>query len=253
MTISLANMKISAVDGTAFVDFSTANLLTPYLNWKLTVYDSALRALVGYIKAAGTGETYGDELLSDGGMESLNWDVYTDSPSRTLSNDTRPGSAGSYSLDGVRGIDNVLYQRSLSLTNLALYYNSGWIKNISASVGVAWGYGNYGSRVWGTGIYSNSLSWVEQKGYFSKDPSLSVAWAYVIISGAAGNEGRFDDFSVKQVLTPSNSGVTICSAFGGSTQNWQSKDANFNYADSSGYTYKLEPSPAIILVANGEY
>ena len=44
--------------------------------------------------------------------------------------------------------------------------------------------------------------------------------------------------TLKQVLTPSATGVTISSTPGG-TENWESKDASFNYNDASGYTYTI--------------
>jgi hypothetical protein len=58
-------MKLSLVNGTAFVDFSAAGALTPYICGQLTITDSSGRHLVGFIKAAGSGETYGSELMSN--------------------------------------------------------------------------------------------------------------------------------------------------------------------------------------------
>ena len=54
-SVTSSNMKLSAVNGTAFVDFSTANVLTDYVPYKgkLTITDSAGKKLIGYIKAAG--------------------------------------------------------------------------------------------------------------------------------------------------------------------------------------------------------
>lgn len=52
-TVTLANSRLSLVAGTAFVDFSATGTLTPYLNGKLTVTDSAGKKAVGYLKAAG--------------------------------------------------------------------------------------------------------------------------------------------------------------------------------------------------------
>ena len=70
-SVTRANMKISAVDGTAFVDFSAADVLTGFVVggglYKLSIYDSALKAIIGYIKEAGTGETLSDELTHVGG------------------------------------------------------------------------------------------------------------------------------------------------------------------------------------------
>ena len=66
-SVTRANMKISAIDGTAFVDFSAADVLTNYLGGKLTITDSAGKKITGYIKAAGTGEMLSDELTHVGG------------------------------------------------------------------------------------------------------------------------------------------------------------------------------------------
>ena len=45
--------------------------------------------------------------------------------------------------------------------------------------------------------------------------------------------------SLKQVLTPSATGVTITSTAGGTTYNWASIESGFDYNDAKGYTYKL--------------
>ena len=66
-SVTRTNMKISAIDGTAFVDFSAADVLTNYLGGKLIITDSAGKKLIGYIKAAGSGETLSDELTHVGG------------------------------------------------------------------------------------------------------------------------------------------------------------------------------------------
>ena len=50
----------------------------------------------------------------------------------------------------------------------------------------------------------------------------------------------FPSHDIKQVLTPSATGVTITSTPNGSTYNWASKEAGFNYNDANGYTYQLE-------------
>lgn len=48
-TVALVNSRLSLVNGTAFVDFSAAGTLTPYIGGKLTVTDSAGKKAVGYI------------------------------------------------------------------------------------------------------------------------------------------------------------------------------------------------------------
>jgi hypothetical protein len=60
------NLKISAADGYAFADFSAADILTGHVPYrsKLTITDSAGKKLVGYLKAAGEGESLGDEITT---------------------------------------------------------------------------------------------------------------------------------------------------------------------------------------------
>ena len=48
-----------------------------------------------------------------------------------------------------------------------------------------------------------------------------------------------DNFSVKPLTDCAATGFHIISAQGGSTQNWTSESASFNYNDSDGYSYKL--------------
>ena len=55
---TLTGLRISAVDGTAFVDNGSA--LTPYAdgNHQVSIFDSSGRELRGVLKAVGWGENY---------------------------------------------------------------------------------------------------------------------------------------------------------------------------------------------------
>jgi hypothetical protein len=55
-----------------------------------------------------------------------------------------------------------------------------------------------------------------------------------------------DNVTIKQVLTPSATGVTITSTADGSTYNWASKEEGFNYNDDSGYSYEIEYTSDIL-------
>ena len=61
----ISNIKISAVDGNAFLDFG--DILAGYIDYRIILIDSTGKKLIGYIKAAGTGETLSDELTHVGG------------------------------------------------------------------------------------------------------------------------------------------------------------------------------------------
>ncbi len=76
-SITQANMRLSGVDGGAtasggaFVDFTAANILTTKLGNLLEIFDSSNRKISGWIKAAGTGETVGAELVTDPGFAAV--------------------------------------------------------------------------------------------------------------------------------------------------------------------------------------
>ena len=67
--VTQANMRLSTTTGVAFVDFSSAGALTNYLGYQLVITDSTSKTITGYIKAAGTGETYGSPQGANPGME----------------------------------------------------------------------------------------------------------------------------------------------------------------------------------------
>jgi len=62
-SVTAANLKLSAVDGTAFVDFSTADVLTDNIGKYIVIKDSTGKEIKGWIKAAGSGEGLGDEKI----------------------------------------------------------------------------------------------------------------------------------------------------------------------------------------------
>jgi hypothetical protein len=58
-------------------------------------------------------------------------------------------------------------------------------------------------------------------------------------ASANTNQVVFDDHSVRQVNTPSATGVTITTTADGSTYNWTSIDSGFNPNDAIGYIYTI--------------
>ncbi len=216
-SVTQANMRISAVDGTAFVDFSAAGTLTPYIGWYLKVYDSTGKTIEGYIKAAGTGETLsetekitnGDFGSSTGWLGLVNWSI------------------GSGVATMAAGTTASLYRTDFTPISGALYKES--FDLVSQTAGDVYI------------IIQNPVI------TFPTHTVPATYTAYVIpsaqttfiIQGENGFRGSVDNASVKQVLTPSTSGVTITNTQGGATYNWAVKTTGFNYNDSSGYTYTI--------------
>ena len=215
--VTQANMRISAVNGTAFIDFSTANALTRYLGREIEIFDSALRSIKGWVKAAGTGETLDSELMRDPTF---------DDGTKWVGTGTGWTVAGGKAT-GISSITSSLYDNTVipssgKLCKLVITcdtYTSGSFANrlagtvsgvIRSSTGVFIDYLVSTSTTIGIGIY----------------PASAVT-------------ATFTDISAKQVLTPSITGVTISSAPGGTTYNFASKHASFNYNDTAGYTYRI--------------
>jgi uncharacterized Zn-binding protein involved in type VI secretion len=283
-SVTQANMKLSAVDGTAFVDFSTANILTDYVpdRSKLTITDSAGKKLIGYIKAQGAGETYGSELVTNGDMETAapNGDVYAcvyggdiykqaggtgdfvalGQTSRnwrgmaaasngwaageaTLSqvSDERDGGSGSYAMEvtqtGTLSGVAAQYSGPMGMSLGALYSLSGYVKNLDATSAQLSMYGSVGGYF--PLLATTGTSWAYVSGTFTMQEALSL-YCRVVNASPGGKKGRFDDVSLTQVFTPSTTGVTITSTPDGSTFNWATKEAGFNYNDASGYSYEIE-------------
>jgi hypothetical protein len=241
--VTLTNTKLSLVDGTAFVDFSTADVLTNYIGKILTITDSAGKRAIGWIKAAGTGETYDSNIVSNGNVESgtTGW---SPGPRGTGAQnaDAHDGSY-SYGVTVNAGSSDTYYGKTISPTQDGLYKVGIWAKNSSSTgitlqlnAGEATGYKVIGE--------STATAWAEISGLWTCDGSPYV-YGYV-----RGSEkvGLVDDLYLQQILTPSATGVTIVSAQGGSAYNWQSIESGFNPNDSSGYTYTISESAPTVYV-----
>lgn len=214
-TVPLANMKISAVDGAAFIDCGAlgASLLTN-LGLLVTVTDSAGKKLTGYAKAAGTGETYGGERVSDPTFDTpTDW---TCTAGASVAGGVATWTAASANVDNTAG--TLIVFGELHITVITVDSRTG------GSVRVRYPQlGTYRSTV------NTFTEYLMHRDTVSRKP---------MVQGSTFS-GAITSFSSKQVLTPAATGVTIVSAAGGTTFNWTSKDAAFNYADSSGYTVAI--------------
>ncbi|MDP2651906.1 MAG: DUF2341 domain-containing protein, partial [bacterium] len=233
--VTSTNMRLSAIDGTAFVDFSAANTLTPYLGSKIVITDSASKKLTGFIKAAGSGETY-TELASNGNFETGNPPSGWTAMSSTLaaSADANSGSqsiqvtltstSGGFRQEGIGYQDSALYNWSVAIkrgtdssavARLYLIYNNEMVLSVNAPV-----------------------SWTTYTGHYIHR-AAGAHYLMPYIYGTNTKTTLYDDLSVKQVLTPSITGVTITSTSNGSTYNFASQESGFNYNDN--YTYSIYP------------
>ena len=234
-TATRANTKISAVDGSAFVDFSESAYLTlpEHRGCKLTITDSAGKKLVGYIKAAGTGETLGANVLTNGDMESFTgWTQGRGALSAETTDKIEGAQSGKFTLTATTGY----FYRQPAWSLDCLYAIDGSIKNLT--IGTMYiEVGPLGNRKRIFPLSVPPSTWTEFSGYYTPPTSESVFLSCGF--GLSGNAWLTDNVTIKQVLTPSATGVTITSTADGSTYNWATKEDGFNYNDASGYSYSI--------------
>lgn len=241
-SVTQANMRLSIVNGTAFVDFSAANTLTPYLGARLTISDSAGKKLVGYIKAAGSGETYGSEQLSN--------TTFSDTTGLGPITATITSESGGHSGNCLKIVSTSDWGCAIDWAAVEHNAPSGgsfkcalWDK--SDTGGCGWRLqGN--TDPWPT-IFEEWFSWTgvwTSHTRYIVMPSGQDEPLLSLLGHQTGNITYYDDASIKQVLTPSSTGVTIVSTPGGTTYSWTSEESGFNRNDSSGYTYDIGYVPA---------
>jgi hypothetical protein len=242
---TLANTRLSLVNGTAFADFSLAGSLTPFLGQRLTVYDSSGCKAIGYIKDAGTAESLDSELVTNGDFETgdppTGWNAGTNT---TLVQEGGGQSGNCMSVYNALGAGAAASSnRAISTSVGALYKASRYVKDGTAS-----GNGSnfilykaaFASVINSTGTINTTGSWVQATFYAVAMDTAPLVYLYK----ASGSDGTilFDTVSVKKVLTPSATGITITSTPNGTVYNWESIESGFNYNDASGYSYYVTSS-----------
>ena len=211
-SVTRANSRISAVDGTAFYDFGSGTNLTDNLGKYLIVKDSTGKAIKGWIKAAGSGETLGSELV-DAWVNQTDYAYETFTASGNLItaaiNTTGYGSA----YKDLSALGGKLFKNTNTIT-----LNSGIMPSFrmaasNLSVGFTF-------TVNGTSYTTGNNSY----------PRIAI-----FTDGNVAANFSLDALEFKQVLTPSTSGCTIVSAKGGATERFKRIDTGFLF-NSSSYT-----------------
>lgn len=237
-SVTRANSRLSLVDGTAFVDFSAADVLTDYIGKRIVITDSAGKKAVGYIKAAGTGETLGSELVTNGGFDS---DTTGWIPHNCTIASVAGGESGNCLELTVESTRESSTTSDVSVTIGKLYRFSSYAKS-----GTSGDTGYYlqvyldGATPQGSRYRVSSGAWVSVNVYVTAPKTTTSAYVQLYKADTIIGTKLFDTVSFKQVLTPSATGVTITSTPNGTTYNWTSIESGFNYNDASGYTYTIE-------------
>ena len=225
--MAATNLRASMIDGTAFYD-QDGEIIGGFAGNKITLIDGSANEAVGYIKAVGTGETYGAERLTGTSGLFTAWagvapdeipDGWTrrdgpfDMATRLTEN---PADQCQILSDGTL----ITLRKGLILTWERLYKISIDIKTVIT-----------GSVIINIGGETQTYNTTGIKTiYAHANDSRNCDIARVGVTNVT-----FDDVSIKQILTPSTNGVTIVSTFGGSTENWTSVDDGFDFNDIASY------------------
>jgi len=230
-TVTLTNMRLSAVNGTAFVDFSAAGVLTNYIGHKIRICDNStpVHCIIGYVKGAGTAETLDAELV----------DAWTNS------------AADPYEI-WIPGAGNLVTQ-AVNSAAFGIAY-----KAVASPAGKLY------KCVNAITLTSGSLPFVD----LIADTSANSPYTNFTPNGTSYRVGRDGEafaaiwnsltatnfgltaYSLKQVLTPSATGVTITSLKGGTVYNFAAQETGFYY-NSATFTYQLYKIWDAPVVASG--
>ncbi len=186
--------------------------------YKILVYDSAGKVAQGYPGAVGAGETLGDELVTDGDMSNpASWNV---NGGCSIAGGVAAFSglaAGSFYQD---------FTGKLATGSLARVVYI--ITNRTA-----------GSFKLDGNVFGGVGTFRTTNNTFTEYNVATNTTNNLVFYGTTTFDGDVDDVSVKKYTDCAATGFHIISTQGGSTQNWTSVEAGFNYNDVSGYTYKI--------------
>lgn len=218
-------VKLSLADGFAFLDLSIAQSLTPYLGGKITITDSTGKKAIGYIKAAGTGETLGDEIIT--GWTNASYETFASS-GKDISSAINTSSIGVANSNVWSITKGKVYKILATLT-----LNSGTAPSLTVR------------SVMNTLLSTTALTAGANEFYKMTYNTFADGKATIQVNSASDFACTF---SGKQLLTPSATGVTITSSQDGSTYNWASIESGFNYVDPTGYTYTIDYSARTAII-----
>jgi hypothetical protein len=216
ITGTITGLRISAVDGTAFLDNCAA--LIPYAdgNHRIEIYDSSNRMLRGVLKAAGSSEGLGADLLSGLDISDGNW-----TPTTVTIN-----SSAIFTLTSTAGsihrpllTTDCLYKTSLVGTKTADRF---FLTQVGSSQKIIDANDGYG--------YCTATS----------------ARFQFQGAGEVGNTCTITTADLFQVTAPSSSGVTIVSTKGGATQSFASKNDSFTY-NAASYRYAIYDTLKVVM------
>lgn len=224
VTLTGLTCNLSMVDGTAFITNPSVDL-TQYRGCKITLQDTSGYKAVGWIKAAGAGESLDSEAFS-------NWQNVNEINRKW---NTLTPNVNGHDIDSAIKTEDIYAQAYSALqTNcLGRLYKIVYshTKNSGTDPSIALTEYNVGGG-------AVSLTQTTDGTYYATAKSANMYGFYNLDYYTRGNSSSIA-LSLKQVLTPSATGVTIVSAQEGATYNWAAKHSGF-LPNATSFTATIE-------------
>jgi len=216
-------------NGNAF--FWSSLDLSPYTQgpYLIELIDAAAKKATGYIGAVGAGETLGDELVLNPGMEAgnppTNWNAV--GVPDTFERSGVQKHSGDYSAHVIELHDVYVGFKSDNFSTVTgrLYEISGEYYLVSGLIFCGFFGGDGTSRY--IPLCSTTASWQHLETIFNEPAGGAGAFVQFYSAGTA-SEFYGDDVSWKQVTEPPATAVQIVSSLYGATRDWTSIEGGFD-------------------------
>ncbi len=188
----------------------------------IEVIDPAGKRIGGWTKAAGTGETFDSELI----------DAWTNSVVTPYETFVSAGTAITSASNSI-GAEGICY-KDLSLTSQVLY------KIVPTDYVLVAGHDTWFIVAEDSTLSLGTYDYRKQSpitAYFTRNIGACLGFRATVSSEV--QSFTLGGLSLKKVLAPSATGVTIVNSKAGDQYNWDRKDEGFDYNASAGYTYIL--------------
>ena len=228
-------MKLSAIEGRSFIDFSEAGSLTPHIGKRITILDWNGKKLVGFIKQAGTGETYSTIYQSDFSSDA---DGFYPSSCLLQGNTDSVGGEDNWLKFTIDDSLDYHWASKGGLTPKLAYYKITYKYYIPSSNSIC----NDIEFWYGNGQNERNLPTTLDAATQRVETFVPVGGETIYFALGNVNNGYYvqdsegdDVFYVKdivleQLLTPSETGVTV---------DWAYQEEGFNYNEVNEYSYEI--------------
>lgn len=241
-SVTQENIKLSLKDGSAFVDIGS--VLANYVGYKIVITDGASKTITGWIKAAGTAETYGAEQITNSDQEAAAMTpngVVNGTYAQSNTTAHAGTYSGKYTCDTADAGTHWVVGPRVAFAGFTLRKMTAWVYVPSGQTITRLKWLNTATGTYDIDFANTQDAWITKTTYKMYHTGLDNGFVGIgnwDTLSADANVFYIDDYSIKEVLTPSATGVTIVTEYQGTTYNWA---VDSGFALLGNYTYAIYP------------